>query len=56
MRKVYVDFRGTLIIRANEDVNIERVLECMEWTFDSHTEGANIENIEIMDATISDSK
>ena len=56
MRKVYVNVTTRLIIRANDDVDINEVLENMDYDFTSTNEGADIEDTEITDWEISDSK
>jgi hypothetical protein len=55
-RKVYVEVKVRLIIRADEGVDINGVLEEMEYDFSSQTEGADIEDTEVQDWTITDSK
>ena len=55
-RKVYVNVTARLIIRADEGVDIETVLGDMEYSFTSQTEGADIEETEIQDWDITDSK
>jgi len=55
-RKVYVDVKVRLIIRADEGVEINGVLENLEYDFTSQTEGADIEDTEIQDWEITDSK
>jgi len=56
MRKVYVNVTTRLIIRANDDVNIDEVLSDMDYNFVSNTDGADIEDTEIRDCEITDSK
>jgi len=55
-RKVYVDVRARLIIQADEGVDISEVLAEMEYDFTSNTDGADIEDTEIKDWEIIDSK
>ena len=55
-RKVYVDVTVRLIIRADEGVEINGVLETMDYNFTSQSDGANIEYTEIQDWVITDSK
>ena len=55
-RKVYVNVTARLIIRANDDQNIEDVLENMDYSFTSQSDGADIEDTEITDWKITDSK
>lgn len=56
MRKVYVNVMTRLIIRANDGVDIEEVLSDMDYDFTSQTEGADIEDTEIKEWEITDSK
>ena len=55
-RKVYVDVTVRLIIRADEGVDVNGVLENMDYNFTSQSDGANIEDTEIQDWVITDSK
>ena len=55
-RKVYVNVTVRLIIRADEGVEINNVLEDMEYDFTSQTEGADIEDTEVQNWEIIDSK
>jgi len=56
MRKVYVDVKVRLIIRANKGIDINEVLEEMDYDFISNTDNAEIEDTEIKDWDITDSK
>jgi len=56
MRKVYVDAKVRLIIRADDDQSIEEVLENMDYSFISQSDGADIEDTEIREWEITDSK
>lgn len=56
MRKVYVMVKTRLIIQANDDVNIENVLEDMDYNFVSNSDGIDILDSEIQDWDITDSK
>lgn len=56
MRKVYVTVTTRLIIRADDNVNIEDVLENMDYSFTANTDGADIEDTEIQDWEVTDSK
>ena len=55
-RKVYVTVTTRLIIRADEGVDIDEVIQEMDYDFTSQTEGADIEDTEITDYEITDSK
>jgi len=56
MRKVYVEVRVKMVIRANDDQDIGEVIGEMEYSFDSQSDGADIEDTEIVDWDIVDSK
>lgn len=56
MRKVYVTTKVRLIIQADEDQNINEVLENMNYEFTSQSDGANIIDTEIQNWQITDSK
>lgn len=55
-RKVYVTVTTRLIIRADEGTDVNEVLENMDYDFTSQTDGAEIEDTEIRDWDITDSK
>lgn len=55
-RKVYVSVTARLIIRVDEGVDITEVLSEMDYDFTSQTDGANIEDTEIQDWEVTDSK
>jgi len=55
-RKVYVDVKVRLVIRADEGVEIGGMIDEMEYNFISQTDGAEIEDTEIKDYEITDSK
>ena len=56
MRKIYVSVSVRLIINAEESVSISDVLEEMDYDFTSQTQGADIEDSEITNWEITDSK
>ena len=58
MRKVYVEVKTRLIIQADDNQNIEEVLENMDCSFTSMPphDGAEIIDTEIQDWKITDSK
>ena len=56
MRKVYIDVKVKLIIYADEGIDIDEVIQEMDYNFTSDTEGADIDYTEIMDYEITDSK
>lgn len=56
-RKVYVELKVLLVIRADDDADIHAdVLNEMDYNFASTTDKAEIEDSEILDADIVDSK
>jgi hypothetical protein len=55
-RKVYVNVTVRLIIRANEGIDISDVISELDYNFKSQTEGADIEDTEITDHEVTDSK
>lgn len=57
MRKVYVNVNVRLIIRADDDQDIEQVLENMDYGFSAPTwVDADIEETELTEWKIKDSK
>jgi len=55
-RKVYVDVKVRLVIRADEGQPINEVLHNMDYNFTSQTPGADIEDTDIGDWEVVDSK
>lgn len=55
-RKVYVDVQVRLIIRQDEGVETTEVLENMDYNFSDQTGQATIEDTEIRDWQVTDSK
>ena len=55
-RKVYVNVTARLNIRVDEGVDINEVLDEMDYDFTSQTDGADIEDTDITDWGITDSK
>jgi ribosomal protein L12E/L44/L45/RPP1/RPP2 len=56
MRKVNVKVTVDLLIRADEGVSIDEVINEMEYNFTSNTEGADIEDTTIEDSEVTDSR
>ena len=56
MRKVYVEVKVRLIIQAEEGVDINDVIQEMDYDFESTTPGAGILEAEILEHEITDSK
>ena len=55
-RKIYVTVTTRLIINADDDQNISDVLSEMDYDFTSNTDGADIEDAEILNWEVTDSK
>lgn len=55
-RKVTVDVRVKLTINADEGIDISEVLAEMDYDFTSNTDGADVQDTEIDDWEIVDSK
>ena len=55
-RKVYVDVKVRLIIRQDDGVETSEVVNEMEYTFRDTTGKATIEDAEITDCEVVDSK
>ena len=56
MRKVYVNVTVRLVIRADEGVDISNVIDEADYSFTSNNPGADIEDTEIVNTEITDSK
>jgi len=56
MDKVYVEVKVKLIIRTEPGVDIGNVIDEMDYSFESTTEDANIEDTEILDYEITYAK
>jgi len=55
-RKVYVRVITRLIIDMDEGIEVDEVLENMDYDFTSSTDGAEIVDTEIMEWEVTDSK
>lgn len=55
-RKVFVEVKVKLVINADEGVDIGEVINEADYNFTSQTTGADIEDTEILDHEITDSK
>lgn len=55
-RKVYVDVKVKLIINMDEGVEVQQVINEMDYNFASTTDCANIEDMRIDDFQVTDSK
>jgi len=56
MRKVYVEAKVRLIINMEEGVDVGDVVNEADYSFESTTEGAAIEDTEILSFEVTDSK
>jgi len=56
MRKVYVETTVRLIINVDDDIEISKVMEEMDYSFSSTMEEAHVEDTEITDWNITNSK
>lgn len=56
MRKVYVEVKTRLIIEMEEGIEMEEVIQEMDYNFTSGTINADIVETEIIDFEIIDSK
>ncbi len=56
MRKVYIVFKGKLIVRADEGAKISEILSEADYNIKDTTGKANIEDFELVSYTIEDSK
>jgi hypothetical protein len=55
-RKVYVNVTVRLIMRVDEGVDVTNVLDEMTYAFDLNNSGATLEDSELKDYEITDSK
>jgi hypothetical protein len=56
MRKVYVTVTARLIINMDDGVDVEEVINDMDYSFNYSGEGADIVEEEILDYEVIDSK
>jgi hypothetical protein len=56
MRKVYVKVTSRLIVNMDDGVELGDVISEMDYDFISQTDGADIEDTEIRDFEVEDSK
>lgn len=54
MRKVYVNVIVRLVIDVEEGIEIGNIINEMEYDFTSFTEGANIQDSDIIDFEVGD--
>ena len=55
-RKVYVQVTTRLILNMEEGIDVDEVMQDMDYNFQSNTGGADIEDTEIRDWEVTDSK
>jgi hypothetical protein len=55
-KKVYVTVQTRLIIRCNDDTDVNGILENMDYDFSTMSDDADIEDMEIKEWKITDSK
>jgi hypothetical protein len=55
-RKIYVEVKVRLIIRADEGVEVSEIIQEMDYNFVDKTGKADIEDMEIRDFEVTDSK
>ena len=56
MRTVFIELKVKLVIKANEDAVISDIIDEMDYNFTDTTTTADIEDSEILDFDIVDSK
>ena len=56
MRKVYVEVVSRIIINMDEGIEVSDVIDEMDYSFNSQTQGADIVDSEIQDFEVMDSK
>lgn len=56
MRKVYIDLKVRLILNVEEGIEISNVIDELDYNFFDNTGLADIEDVEIKDYEIEDSK
>jgi len=55
-RKIYVEVKVKLIIRADEGVEVGEIIDEMDYNFTDGTDKAQIEDTEILGYEVTDSK
>jgi hypothetical protein len=56
MRKIFVNVQVKLVINADEDATLSNILEEMDYSFTDQTGKADVEDSEILDWDVVDSK
>jgi hypothetical protein len=55
-RKVFVEVKVKLVLDMEEGIEVQEVIDEMEYSFTSNTGGADISDTEILDHEVTDSK
>jgi hypothetical protein len=56
MRKVYVEVKVKLILNMDDGIEVSEVMDEMDYNFAPNTTGVDIEDTEIKDYEVTDSK
>jgi len=56
MRKVHVKVTVDLLLKMEEGVEVQEVIDEMEYSFESQTKNADIEDTEILEHEVTDSR
>lgn len=56
MRKVHVELKVKLILNVDEDIEVSEVLDELDYNFEDTTTKAEVEDTEILDYEVMDSK
>ena len=56
MKKIYVKLKVKLIIRQDEDIDTDRIINKLDYNFKDTTGKADVEDTEILDYVITDAK
>ena len=56
MKKVFVEVKARLVINMDEGETVEEVINEMDYDFSSNSDGADIEDTQILDYEVTDAK
>ena len=56
MRKVHVELKVRLVLNVDEDIGVSEVLDELDYSFADTTTKADVEDTEILDYEVLDSK
>lgn len=56
MRKVHVTLKVRLVINADDDINVEDIINELSYNFEDTTTKADVEDYTILDYEVADSK